>query len=342
MTRTKALVVVGCIMLALAVMAALELTQEPLAPVEGQIVTGAISTVPPVRLNNDAPTAPLGGDVPPGVKEENSSKPTGLISLEPGTLRPENEVAPPAQASAPPEQVDKELASTPEQAPAEAPVVLTQVKPAPEKVQTQPAAKPDPVESKAVGQAPAAKPAPEKAPAKPEAQAKAEAPAPAEAPAKASPKGEAPVKAPAKAETPAKAESQTKPAAEKKSEPASASKSREPQAIDTAGPAKIERGQKAIVWTRLELSGKGIVFRISGADKLEGKAFILPDPQRYVVDLQGEWAMRLPTVPANAFVKKIRYGKQEDNTRMVIDLDGEKKCQMVRINPTTLEFRVNN
>lgn len=306
MTRTKALVVVGCIMLALAAMAVMELKRESSTTPEGQIVTGAISMTAPSATEPAAPAAPVNPASLPGTSDATPQAPKNgaLVSLDDGTLRPDNTA---------PETV----APTSPVAPATAP----------------PAAPATVAESAKSPQIPAATAEPAKTePAK-------EAPATAE-PVKAEPAKTAPAK-PEKAQEavktePNKAEQVKTEQAEDKSE----SGKPDLKAIDTAGPAKVEPGQKAIVWTRLELADKSAVFRMSGAEKLEAKAFVLPDPDRYVVDLQGEWAMRLPTVPTNSFIKKIRVGKQGNNTRMVIDLSGTRNCQMVRINPTTLEFRI--
>ena len=90
----------------------------------------------------------------------------------------------------------------------------------------------------------------------------------------------------------------------------------------------------------LEIGEKTVVFRISGSHALSAKAFNLPSPPRYVADLEGFWAIKLPKVPTNGLLKNIRVARQEKGTRLVLDLTSERKCQMVQINANTLEFRI--
>lgn len=338
MTRTKALLVVGCIMLALAVLAALELKQETTEPA-GQVVTGLISkTTPPDQIFVDAP------------------KPGALVPLDQGTLRPDE-----SQPKTRPDQAEeaalKPTESTPtrlaQAIPVQAdpePVKPEPVRPEPvkpEPVQPEPV-KPEPILTEPVAPEQPKKELPKVEQAKPE-QTKPELPkVEQEKPAQAKPEQAKPE--PVKSEQakpeqakPAQAKSEQAKPEPVKSDVQSDTPSRQDKAvraIDTAGPIKVEKNQKAIVWTRLELADKSAVFRLSGAEKVEGKAFGLPNPDRYVVDLQGDWAMRLPAVPRNAFIKQIRVGKNGDNTRLVLDLSGARTGQMVRINPTTLEFRI--
>lgn len=320
MTRTKALVVVGCIMLALAAMAVMELKKESSATPEGQIVTGSISMTAPPQTAAPA-TAPAAPATQPNAADSAAQTPKNgaLVSLDAGTLHTDNSApaSTPAPADRPATSPAPTVSATPS-APAPAAPVKEPGLPA------APAVKPEPVKPAAASAEPVRTEA-----VKPEV-VKTE-------PVKKEPeKTVAATEAPKSEKTPEAAKSE--PA---KSEPAKQESGKtETRNIDTAGPVKVDPGQKAIVWTRMELSDKSVVFRMSGAENLEAKTFVLPNPDRFVVDLQGEWAMRLPTVPANPFLRKIRVGKQENNTRMVMDLAGTYNCQMVRINPTTLEFRI--
>lgn len=47
----------------------------------------------------------------------------------------------------------------------------------------------------------------------------------------------------------------------------------------------------------------------------------LTNPERVVVDLEGQWQIKAPGVPKNALVSNVRIGKMADKTRVVIDLN---------------------
>ena len=89
--------------------------------------------------------------------------------------------------------------------------------------------------------------------------------------------------------------------------------------LTTKAPAKLAAGQTAITATRLEL-GKSVVFRMTGAAPIKTKTLLLKDPNRYVVDLQGNWGIQLPRVPKDLWISGIRLGHHEESTRLVFEL----------------------
>ncbi len=113
-----------------------------------------------------------------------------------------------------------------------------------------------------------------------------------------------------------------------------------PLVMTTKAPDKLSGNQKAITRTRLEL-GKNIIFRLTGAAPLKAKTLLLPSPDRYVVDLQGEWGIVLPKVPRNLLLNGMRVGQRETATRLVFELKRKpQSAEVVTIDDTTLEVRI--
>lgn len=113
-----------------------------------------------------------------------------------------------------------------------------------------------------------------------------------------------------------------------------------PLILTTKAPAKLQGKQKAITQTRLEL-GKNITFRLTGAAPMSAKTLLLASPDRYVVDLQGEWGIALPKVPRNLLLQEIRVGQRENATRLVFGLKRKpESAQVVKIDAQTLEVRI--
>ena len=110
--------------------------------------------------------------------------------------------------------------------------------------------------------------------------------------------------------------------------------------LTTKAPAKMAAGQTAITATRLEL-GKSVVFRMTGAAPIKTKTLLLKDPNRYVVDLQGNWGIQLPRVPKALWISGIRLGHHEESTRLVFELTrAPVSAKIVKINNTTVEVRI--
>ena len=321
MTRTRTLVIIGCFMLVLAVLAALELRSGESVLAEGQTVTGTLSKESPAAAPaSDLASAPSGTtavsspatttlNTPPAVSVD-ASTPPAAPSV---TTLPAKESAPLTGSLRPLDNGTLRADSTP---PATPPATIAE--PAkPEPVQPEPTkseqVRPEPVRPEPVPQAPV-KPEPVK-------------PEPAKSePAKSEPSEKDTEGASAKTETPKTVPAETK------------STSR---IITTRAPEKLLPGESAVIWTHLELDGKQVLFRFTGAGALDGKGFMLTDPPRYVVDLQGSWGIQLPKVPANDLVKSIRAGRQEANTRLVFDLARPlTNGQMQKVNKETLEIRL--
>lgn len=111
--------------------------------------------------------------------------------------------------------------------------------------------------------------------------------------------------------------------------------------LTTKAPTKLVAGQTAITATRLEI-GKDIVFRATGAGPITRvKTLLLKNPDRYVVDLQGNWGIQIPRLPADLWIKDIRVGHHEDATRLVFELNRTpKSATAAKVNNSTVEVRI--
>lgn len=65
---------------------------------------------------------------------------------------------------------------------------------------------------------------------------------------------------------------------------------------------------------------KGATVRLTGNAPFRYKSMNLSNPERVVVDLEGQWQVTAPGVPGNPLVSNVRVGKMGDRTRLVIDL----------------------
>ena len=114
----------------------------------------------------------------------------------------------------------------------------------------------------------------------------------------------------------------------------------EKNVVTTKAPAKLAAGQTAVTATRLEV-GKDIIFRITGASPLKTKTLLLKDPNRFVVDLQGNWGIQLPSVPKDSWMTGIRMGQHDNITRLVFELNRvPASASVAKINDTTVEVRI--
>lgn len=83
-----------------------------------------------------------------------------------------------------------------------------------------------------------------------------------------------------------------------------------------------QQGQAARSITRFVVFARetGATVRLVGSSPLSYKTMSLSNPERVVVDLDGQWQIKAPGVPNNPLVSNVRVGKLGDRTRVVIDL----------------------
>lgn len=156
----------------------------------------------------------------------------------------------------------------------------------------------------------------------PPAPAQATPPAAAPAP-QAQPKATAPKEA---APRPAASETPRQPAQPSAATAAPAKKAgaqeKAPAQASVVGPRTITR---FVVFAR----DSGATVRLTGNGPLRYKSMNLENPDRVVLDLEGDWEVKAPAVPKNPLVSAVRVGDLDGRTRIVIDLKGKPRTARV-------------
>ena len=113
------------------------------------------------------------------------------------------------------------------------------------------------------------------------------------------------------------------PAAEKTPpEPARQGTPKAPVAETLEKPAKAPAQPKIdrfVVFAR----DTGATLRLVGNGPISYINTSLQNPERLVIDLNGQWQIKAPGVPKNPLVTNVRIGKSGGKTRVVIDLAGK-------------------
>ncbi|WP_165071916.1 AMIN domain-containing protein [Desulfovibrio sp. ZJ200] len=107
--------------------------------------------------------------------------------------------------------------------------------------------------------------------------------------------------------------------------------------------AKAAGGERSISRFVIFARDKGATVRLVGSVPIRYKTMALTNPERLVVDLEGQWQIKAPGVPENVLVRNVRIGKMADKTRVVIDLS-EKPARtrfVLSKDRNTLDVRVD-
>lgn len=255
---------------------------------DGKITPPAMATPPaPLTPSTAAADDPR---LPPLPKDEDD-KPHASASLTPPLPKLEAASQPPAK-----EQLNAvEAALT---------VASQQAASKPEELAPADAAQ---AQAKVEATPPKAEPAPAKAPEVAKASANADAKPESTKPAEAKP-------VPAKAEN---AKSEAGKAETAKTEPAKGDAAKQDKAPAAKGAAEQQRAiTRFVVFSR----EKGATVRLVGTSPIRYASMPLSNPDRLVVDLDGQWQIKAPGVPGNPLVSNVRIGNAAGKTRVVIDL----------------------
>lgn len=111
---------------------------------------------------------------------------------------------------------------------------------------------------------------------------------------------------------------------------------RQPAPARAAAPAKkpAERektatGRRAITRFVIFARETGATVRLTGNGPLRYKSMNLDNPDRVVLDLEGDWEVKAPAVPKNPLVSAVRVGDMDGRTRVVIDLKAKPRSARV-------------
>ncbi len=71
----------------------------------------------------------------------------------------------------------------------------------------------------------------------------------------------------------------------------------------------------------LKAEGSDMILTLTADKRFSYKSFILTGPDRLVIDLAGAWqGVKVPGMPSNRLINKVREGKFENSHRIVLDL----------------------
>ena len=104
--------------------------------------------------------------------------------------------------------------------------------------------------------------------------------------------------------------------------------SQQPQAAQTAAaetkpPQQETKPLEKFAMTAMSLKAEGsdMILTLTADKRFSYKSFILTGPDRLVIDLAGAWqGIKVPGMPSNRLITKVREGKFEDSHRIVLDL----------------------
>lgn len=89
----------------------------------------------------------------------------------------------------------------------------------------------------------------------------------------------------------------------------------------------------------LHFYGNSIYLKVEADSAFPYKVFYLPEPDRLVLDLPGNWkGVSAPEIPSNQLVTKVRVGTQPAGPRIVLDLSRSSKYKVNRISDTVIEI----
>ncbi len=108
---------------------------------------------------------------------------------------------------------------------------------------------------------------------------------------------------------------------------------RQPAPARAAAPAKkpAEKAAARRAITRFVIFARetGATVRLTGNGPLRYKSMNLDNPDRVVLDLEGDWEVKAPAVPKNPLVSAVRVGDMDGRTRVVIDLKAKPRSARV-------------
>ena len=103
------------------------------------------------------------------------------------------------------------------------------------------------------------------------------------------------------------------------SAPATAATTTEAKPAETTPQADLPKHKMQSM--SFKYQGSEILFIMKAGEHFEYKTFLLPSPDRLVIDLAGAWTgLEAINAPSNRLVKGVRLGKLEKGHRVVLDL----------------------
>jgi len=83
----------------------------------------------------------------------------------------------------------------------------------------------------------------------------------------------------------------------------------------------LPEAPKTIVHTHLELDGKKVLFTFTTSEKPLLETFKLINPERVILDIDGQWNIKIPKIISNFMLANIRVNAELQQTRVVFDMN---------------------
>jgi len=100
-------------------------------------------------------------------------------------------------------------------------------------------------------------------------------------------------------------------------------------------------GVRNITSAVVYVTQEGVTLRLGADAPLECKSMPLHNPERLVLDCDGQWNVAAPIVPQNKIIKAVRVGRQADSTRMAVDLHrAPASHRLLQTSPRGLDVRL--
>lgn len=128
-------------------------------------------------------------------------------------------------------------------------------------------------------------------------------------------------------------------AAEKAGEASKKAEQSSEQASEQKSDQKMDK--HAMQSLSFKYQGSELLFVLKADSRFEYKSFLLPAPERLVVDIAGNWqGLEAPKVPSNRLVSGVRLGKTDKGHRIVLDLKEAPKGYETTRDGNTVTVRI--
>jgi len=114
-----------------------------------------------------------------------------------------------------------------------------------------------------------------------------------------------------------------------------------PGTLVTRSTLPAQSGKQVITNAVLTMDGDVVTLRLEANGPISGRSFMLPSPDRVVLDIAGDWKLAVPRVPSNRMLRELRLGARGDGIRLVFDMRVKpNKATLKQAGSRVLELRI--
>ena len=114
-----------------------------------------------------------------------------------------------------------------------------------------------------------------------------------------------------------------------------------PGTLVTRSTLPAQSGKQVITNAVLTMDGDVVTLRMEANGPISGRSFMLPSPDRVVLDIAGDWKLAVPRVPSNRMLRELRLGARGDGIRLVFDMRVKpNKATLKQAGSRVLELRI--